>query len=81
MYQRQNLLPDRIKDLNTAIAAVYERAGIQRLNSGLNKEARLFLFHPRARPLSFRFRMMCLRLLSILPNIFYKMALCLFDHL
>jgi glycosyltransferase involved in cell wall biosynthesis len=81
MYQRQNLLPDRIQDLNTAIAIVYERAGIQRMNAGLNQEARRFLFHPRTKPLTLKWRMSCLRALSFLPNIFYKTALWAFDHL
>ena len=81
MYQRQKLLPAKRKDLDTAVATVYERAGIQRLNAGLNKEARLFLFHARAKPLASRLRMMCLRTLSFLPNVFYKMALWVFDHL
>jgi len=81
MYQRQNLLPARAGDLETAIAVVYERAGIQRLNAGLNKEARRFLFHPRAKPLSQKLRMLGLRALSFLPTIFYKTALWIFDHL
>ena len=81
MYSRQNLLPARSRDLAAAIAAVYERAGIQRLNAGFNKEARALLFHPKAKPLAFKFRMICIRILSFLPNIFYKTALKIYDHL
>lgn len=80
MYTRQNLLPGRINDFNRAVAAIYERAGIQRLNAGFNKEARAFLFHPKTYPISWQLRMICLRILSLLPNKFYYWALWLYDR-
>jgi len=81
MYQRQGLLPEQEKQLDLAIAMVYERAGIQRLNADKNKEAREFLFHPKAKPKGFHLRLISLRILSYLPNIFYKTALWIYDKL
>ncbi len=79
MYKRQGLLSSRSKTFNEAVAAIYQRAGIQRLNAEENTAAREFLFHPKCKPLNFQLRMIALRILSFLPNIFYKLALKLYD--
>jgi len=81
MYQRQGLMESQAAAFARAVAMIYQRAGIQRLNAGHNREARRFLFHPQCRPLNFQFRMMGLRILSFLPTIFYKTALRIYDHL
>jgi len=81
MYKRQGLFPSRVKDYNKAVALIYQRAGIHRMNNGVNREARKYLFHPKAAPLQFQFRMVCVRILSFLPSKFYKLALWLFDHM
>jgi len=78
-YERQGLLPERTDKFNLAVAVIYERAGIQRLNAGRNKEAREFLFHPKTKPLAFHFRLICLRTFSFLPNTFYQLALWVYD--
>ncbi|MCK5082592.1 MAG: glycosyltransferase family 2 protein [Candidatus Omnitrophica bacterium] len=75
MYKRQGLFPSRIDDFNRAVAIIYQRAGIQRLNANKHDEARHFLFDRKTRPLRFEFRMICLRILSVLPNMFYRAAL------
>ncbi|MFA5089131.1 MAG: glycosyltransferase family A protein [Candidatus Omnitrophota bacterium] len=79
MYERQGLWPKRLKDFDRAAAMIYQRAGIQRLNAGLNAEAREFLFHPRCSPLAWYPRMIVLRILSLLPGLFYKAALWVYD--
>ena len=81
MYKRQGLLPARIETFNRAVAMIYQRAGIQRLNAGRNAEAREFIFHPKCSPLNGDLRMICLRILSLLPNICYKIALRIYDYL
>lgn len=80
LYERQNLLPDQQPELDRAVAMVYERAGIQRLNAGLTREAQPFLFHPKVQPLAWRLRTICLRLCSLLPPFFYRIALWCYDH-
>lgn len=80
-YQRQGLLPGRVKMFQKAVAMVYERAGIQRLNAGRNDEAKKFLFHSKTACFNLRLRMIILRVLSLLPNIFYKLAVQLYERL
>lgn len=81
MYRRQGLFPAQKNKFDRAVALIYQRAGIQRLNAARNKESREFLFHPQSRPLNWNFRMFCLRVLSFLPNGFYKLALKIFECL
>lgn len=80
-YQRQGLLPQRLKTFNEAVAMVYERAGIQRLNAGCNDEAKEFLFHAKTACFNLHLRMLSLRILTLLPNIFYKLAVRLYERL
>ncbi len=79
MYERQGLLPGRIDDFRRAKARIYERAGIQRLNNGLNPQARHYLFHRNTAFLDQRLRLNCLRLFACLPGWCYKAALFLFN--
>jgi glycosyltransferase involved in cell wall biosynthesis len=81
MYQRQGLLETQRPAFERAVAMIYQRAGIQRLNAGHHPEARVFLFHPRCRPLNFQLRMIVLRALSWLPTIFYKTTLKIYDRI
>ena len=80
MYRRQGIFECRRKDFDRAVAVIYQRAGIQRLNASRNDEARQFLFHSKCGPLNLQIRMICLRALSFLPIIFYKTALKIYDR-
>jgi len=80
LYERQGLLPEQQKDFDRAVAFIYQKAGIQAMNAGLNKEARSYLFHPKSKALGSQFRMIILRSLSILPIFIYNTCLWIFDH-
>ncbi|MFC1510428.1 glycosyltransferase family 2 protein [Candidatus Omnitrophota bacterium] len=79
-YERQNLLPTYKKEFDRAVAVIYERAGIQRLNAGFNSEGWYFLFHKKTRPLMFTLRLTALRVLVLLPSCFYRAVLWAYDH-
>ncbi|MFA5142562.1 MAG: glycosyltransferase family 2 protein [Candidatus Omnitrophota bacterium] len=79
VYESQGLLPGRQEDLGRAIALSYERVGIQYLNKGLPAQARYYLTHEAARPISSSFRMTVLKCLSFMPPVFYKAAIKLYE--
>ncbi len=81
MYRRQGLLEKRKKDFERAVAMIYQRAGIQRLNACHNREAQEYLFHSKCQPLNFEVRMTGLRVLSFLPPFFYKTAVKIYDRI
>lgn len=79
LYERQGLLPVRNTDLQRAIAAAYERVGIQYLNKNCREKARYYLMHSATRPIGFSLRITVLRILSFLPYIFYRAAIKIYD--